>query len=145
MKQILSGFISTYEQMFTKLFCQKLGLSFHEASLKEDKKLIESFLEVLYSSGADFTQSFRDISEISFKDLTENRDKMCPAVHWGLAKFKSSKNFETFLSEYSNRLTKEFGSEDFEEERMNRMQSANPRYILRNWIAQQVYLFITMC
>ena len=138
MKQILSGYVSTYEKTFTKLFCKKLGLSFDENSSKEDKKLIESFLEVLYSSGADFTQSFRDISEISFKDLIENRDKMCPAVHWGLAKIRGSKNFETFLSEYSNRLSKEFGAEDFEDERMRRMQSANPRYILRNWIAQQV-------
>ena len=110
--------------------------------MKEDKKLIESLLEVMYSMGADFTQTFRDLSEISLQDLKDNRDKMCPAVHWGLAKLRGSKDFELFLNKYSERLSKEFGdAEDFDNQRMERMQSSNPRYILRNWIAQQVMKF----
>ena len=133
MKQILSGFISLYEQSHTKLFCRKLGLTYSEETLKRDKKLISDLFEVMYSNGADFTQTFRDLSEISFKDLLENRDKMCGAVHWGVAKVRNAKEFDDFLSEYSNRLKAEFGDEDFEEVRMERMQASNPRYILRNW------------
>ena len=140
MQQILSGFISLYEQSLTRLFCQKLGLTFSEETVKEDKKLMTDLFQVMYSNGADFTQTFRDLSEISFKDLLENRDKMCGAVHWGLAKVRKAKEFEDFLSEYSRRLKEEFGQEAFEEVRMERMQSANPRYILRNWYNFRIFV-----
>ena len=128
-------------QAYVKLFCQKLGLTFNERSLKSDKILISRLLEIMYSMGADFTQTFRDLSEISLGDLVENRDKMCPAVHWGLAKVRNSKEFAAFLSDYSRRLRDDFGSADrdeFDVTRMERMQAINPRYILRNWIAQKV-------
>jgi uncharacterized protein YdiU (UPF0061 family) len=146
-KQILDGYHTNYEKAYTKLFCKKLGLTFNENSVKEDKKLIQSLLEVMYSMGADFTQTFRDLSEISLQDLKDKdkRDNMCPAVHWGLAKVRGSKDFESFLNKYSERLSKEFGNAaDFDNQRMERVQSSNPRYILRNWIAQQVITFSSL-
>ena len=133
----MSGYPDLYEKNYVKLFLRKLGLNFDENSFKDDAKFVDTLLGILYSTKADFTQSFRDLSEISFHDLLENRDRLCSAVHWGLAELRKSEKIDNFLSEYSSRLKKEFG-QNFDEERLTRMQAANPRYILRNWIAQQV-------
>jgi uncharacterized protein YdiU (UPF0061 family) len=56
--------------------------------------------------------------------------------------FREQDTAPKILNKYSERLSKEFGdAEDFDNQRMERMQSSNPRYILRNWIAQQVMNF----
>ncbi len=36
-------------------------------------------------------------SEISFEDLLQNREKLCPATHWGLAEMRKAEDFESFL------------------------------------------------
>ena len=54
--------------------------------------------------------------------------------YWGLDKLSRVKKFKAFLEAYKKRLKSE---EISEETRMRRMQSHNPRYILRNWIAQK--------
>ena len=50
-------------------------------------------------------------------------------------RIKDNEDFKTFVSEYRNRISREGTSEA---ERKNLMQRANPRYVLRNWMAQVV-------
>lgn len=69
-------------------------------------------------------------SELSLEDLENHR---IPDSAWGLKTCFKSKQIHEFISQYAARLRWE-GLED--EERMTRMQGANPRYILRNWMAQ---------
>jgi len=91
----------------------------------------------MYSTGADFTQTFRDLSELSMVEMIEAPEKVCSDLHWGFAKVRGSKQFSTFLKDYKQRLESEYGPSGNDEERQKRMKASNPRYILRNWIAQR--------
>ena len=50
-------------------------------------------------------------------------------------RIKDDEDFKTFISEYRERISREGTSEA---ERKDLMQRANPRYVLRNWMAQVV-------
>ena len=80
---------------------------------------------------ADYTQTFRDLSELSLEDLTSGA---IPESAWGLKQCSLNKQLSEWLQLYSDRV----GRENITDEvRMERMQSTNPRYILRNWVAQR--------
>ena len=48
-------------------------------------------------------------------------------------RIKDDDDFKTFMAEYRSRISRE-GTPDAE--RREIMQRANPRYVLRNWMAQ---------
>lgn len=111
------------------LFAKKLGLKTSKTS--EDMELLAYLLKSLELKDADFTQSFRDLSEISLEDLIARK---IPEGAWGLKKIMEEEHFQKFMDKYPARLEEENTLDD---ERMTRMQAANPRYILRNWLAQR--------
>ena len=107
----------------------KLGLLSPEDG---DEKLIDGLLAVMETVEADYTQTFRDLSELSVEDLGS---ASIPEAAWGLAQCSKDQALASWLEEYVARLGRD--SEDGDEARMQRMQEVNPRYILRNWIAQR--------
>jgi len=129
MEIVLKGYGVKYQEVWSKLFRQKLGLLSDGG--EEDEDLINTLLEVMESIDADFTQTFRDLSELSLDDLVSFK---IPESSWGLHQCLKNKKIKDFLALYGARLKKE-GRED--EHRMSDMQTINPRYILRNWIAQR--------
>ena len=62
--KIILGSLSTFPQLFEKFWIkaisEKLGFFL---SLKEDRKLIEKFLEIMFKQKIDFTLTFRTLSE----------------------------------------------------------------------------------
>ena len=81
---------------------------------------------------ADYTQTFRDLSELSIEDLRDSKN--IPESSWGLHQCLKNKKIHDFLRLYCERLEKE---DVKDEERLENMQKTNPRYILRNWMAQK--------
>ena len=128
LQYILGGFNKTYKMEHTRLFCQKLGLTFDTNQMAEEQELIELLHTTFFASSADFTQAFRDMSETELDSWLTTDEK------WGLKKLNRVKRFKSFVELYRSRLSRENVTE---EERMKRMCERNPRYILRNWIAQQ--------
>ncbi|XP_054275655.1 protein adenylyltransferase SelO, mitochondrial-like [Macrosteles quadrilineatus] len=104
-------------------FSKKLGLP------QSDKQLVEMFAEMLEETKADFTMSYRDLSEIELDQM----DKPCPGQYWALATVAQHDAYPRFVSAYKEKL-KETGITD--EERRKQMCQINPRYVLRNWMAQ---------
>ena len=127
LQYILGGFQKTYKMEHTRLFCEKLGLTFNPNKMGDDQELIELLHTVFFASSADFTQAFRDMSETELESWQTSE-------LWGLKKLNRVKRFKTFVDQYKIRLQDENIDEN---ERMKRMSAKNPRYILRNWIAQQ--------
>lgn len=129
LKQILNGFNVRYQEHFLNLFTQKLGLVFDPDKKEELNELVTCLLDCMESTRADFTQTFRDLSEVPLEDF-ESSDQ--PKDHWGLAKVKRSRKFPSFVKKYKQQLL--HCSDDAQ--RRGAMKKANPRYVLRNWMAQ---------
>ncbi|CAL1533271.1 unnamed protein product, partial [Lymnaea stagnalis] len=125
---ILNGYFEVYKDKFVKLFAKKLGLSsIHQA---EDGNFVEMFLKILKESGADFTMTFRQLGETHFDKLVTEK------FHdngWALNKIIQHSLYQDFLKLYKSRLDSE-GTTDGQRQKM--MNAHNPRYILRNWMAQ---------
>merc|ERR1711915_588434 len=80
---------------------------------------------------ADFTQTFRDLSETSLDNLESIK---ISETAWGLKQLIKSAKAKEVLVKYTERIKRE-NVDDMD--RLERMQKANPRYILRNWIVQR--------
>ena len=144
---ILSGYENIYQRKLLSIQRNKLGLKKTEDkdgnSLdKEDKRLVDEFISSMRVSEADYTQSWRDLSEISLEDLKNDKCCLKGASFWALdaMKTKGGRIFKNFVRMYVERLAKEDINEDNDSERMEHMQNANPRYILRQWMAQSAIL-----
>lgn len=116
-----------YEKAMTGKYAQlmraKIGLvEAHEG----DDKLVTDLLNLMDSSRADYTTLFRALGTV----LQEN-----PAVPSGLRdQFLHREAFDDWTARYRERLRAE-KSDD--EKRQARMDQVNPKYILRNHLAQR--------
>ena len=111
-KEIINNYEKIFYEELTKLYRRKFGLIRVE---KGDLELIEEFLDWMKNHKKDYTNTFRDLSE-------------------GILEFSDSKG-KAWLSNYQNRLAKE---DTTKEDRKNLMINSNPKYILRNYLAQEV-------
>ncbi|KAM6953392.1 protein adenylyltransferase SelO-like [Aplochiton taeniatus] len=126
-KHVLKGYANTYQTRFHQLFKAKLGLLGEE----HDGYLIAFLLKLMEDTGADFTMTFRQLSETSAQCLTH---RGFPKESWAIEDLSSHELFSHWLSLYLLRLGSPEGHQD--EDRQNRMKSVNPRYVLRNWMAE---------
>jgi len=108
--------INSYEQFFydelTSIFRRKLGLTVEQA---DDLKLIEDFLSWMQKNKKDYT--------ITFRDFTKDPDAL----------FDDAEG-KTWYEQYQRRLSLEQTSP---EKRKKMMGQANPKFVLRNYLAQE--------
>ena len=118
----LSEFPGNYGKAWQSLFRQKLGLATEQEG---DIQLIEKLLQAMHDSRVDFTTLFRGlsdikinlpVSEISMRDHFLDRDSI-----------------DQWFGDYIDRLKAE-PSDDAK--RKQQMDSVNPKYVLRNHLAQ---------
>lgn len=111
--------LGTYPQIFhleyRRLLMEKLGL---QKNLEDDEGFIRLTLNRLVSTRIDYTQFFRELSHFQTS---------------GQVSFLKTEELETFLDLYRKRLEHE---ETSAEERKSRMLLINPKFILRNYMAQ---------
>jgi uncharacterized protein YdiU (UPF0061 family) len=127
LEDILNGIQGRYESAYLTMMKSKLGL---EISFENEKRLVASLEDVLFASETDMTMFFRLLSDFRPEDkagflsmwkecsYAANFDKHIPAV-------------EEWLNEYSRLLL-----QHPDPERKKRMDSVNPKYVLRNYMAQ---------
>ncbi|XP_060104171.1 protein adenylyltransferase SelO-like [Heteronotia binoei] len=125
--QILEGYPDQYYNRFTELFKAKLGLL---GSSNEDGYLIAFLLKLMEDVKADFTMTFRQLSEISLDHL---KDFSISQEFWALQDIAKHELFSSWVAMYLLRLRRNAG--DSQSDRKRRMTSINPRYVLRNWMA----------
>lgn len=128
LEMILKGYSELYETKLLELWRSKLGMAGREEG---DAALVTLLLDTMTVVEADFTQTFRDLGELSLEDL---KQMTIPASAWGLHQCMKHKQMKEFLRLYVERMERE---EQGDTERMEKMQSTNPRYVLRNWMAQK--------
>ena len=121
-EKILESYADIYSEHYVKLMSQKLGLSY--AGL-EDFAVIEPLLLMMQASQLDFTNTFRSLSQ--FKAAHDASNSMLRN------KFIDRAAFEQWADVYRARLQSEATSDA---ERKQNMDRVNPKYILRNYLAQ---------
>jgi uncharacterized protein YdiU (UPF0061 family) len=123
LSETLSEFAVVYGQAWQAHFREKLGLSTVQEG---DIALIERLLQAMHDSKVDFTKLFRGLSSISRDSSAQDnflRDH-----------FIDRQLIDQWFSDYIERLNAE--SID-DHERKKRMDAVNPKYILRNHLAQK--------
>ena len=127
-QNILRSYGDHYRSKFMEIFRRKLGLETNEG--EEDENLVAVLLQIMSKMKADFTMTFRDLSEIGIAELKSGRIR---EQFWALRTITSHEWFSGWVKLYVKRLEKE---DQADTQRQEIMQRTNPRYILRNWIAQ---------
>ena len=116
LRAALHDYAGIYQQTYLELMRAKLGL---RTARPEDEQLIQDWLGFLARSQLDYTNSMRVLSQVTVAGH-------CPAA------LRDSIP-DAWLERYRTRLMAE-QSED--QERARRMNSVNPKYILRNYLVQ---------
>ena len=119
---ILAGFEPAFIAANLANWHAKLGLREVQHS---DAELIDRWLQVLHRSRVDFTNAFRLLAAVRASDdsVPELRDHLLDL-----------EGFDAWLPDYRARLRAEHSNDA---ERATRMNAVNPRYVLRNHLAQQ--------
>ncbi|XP_061777599.1 protein adenylyltransferase SelO, mitochondrial-like isoform X4 [Nerophis ophidion] len=123
---VLKGYVDIYETRIHHLFKAKLGLLGDDV---EDDYIIAFLLKMMEDTQADFTMVFRELSEFSAFQLHNHNFTQA----WALEDLSSHGLFPDWLSVYLQRLHRQVHDNDV---RQARMKGVNPRYVLRNWMAQ---------
>ncbi|WP_353779724.1 protein adenylyltransferase SelO family protein [Winogradskyella sp. 3972H.M.0a.05] len=131
LETILNSYKSNFEVKSLEMMRSKLGLIDTD---KDDKKLIAALEDLLLASETDMTIFFRNLSRLK-KDNSENGLKLVHDAFYNPTEISDSlrQQWTLWLESYTERLQKESLSDD---ERQAKMNSVNPKYVLRNYMAQ---------
>jgi len=125
-EEILESYGDIFSEHYVRLMSRKLGLTY--AGL-EDFAVIEQLLKMMQASQLDFTNTFRGLSQFKAAPDTNNS----PNNSMLRDQFVDRAAFELWAEIYRARLQSEATTDA---ERKQNMDRVNPKYILRNYLAQ---------
>jgi uncharacterized protein YdiU (UPF0061 family) len=129
LEAILNQYKIDFEQKSLQMMQSKLGLSL---TAKDDLELIQNLEENLQLTAIDMTIFFRLLS-----NFTENTAglKMIEEAFYNLNELTDpiKNNWNTWFDKYRNRLQ---GETQSHQQRKQKMDAVNPKYVLRNYMAQ---------
>ncbi|WP_136067441.1 protein adenylyltransferase SelO [Modicisalibacter radicis] len=120
--EVLETYPARFETEKLAVMRAKLGLAREE---EDDGELIESLLEAMQAGRADFTLTFRQLSDVAASAESE------PAL---FDLFERTEAIQAWLGRWRERLAREAAAPD---EIVRRMCAANPKYIPRNHRVQE--------
>jgi len=121
-EESLDSYAPAFYEHYTKLMGAKLGL---RNVSQDDIPLISGLLDLMRDSQVDYTNFFRAMGNFNSSDNATNdslRDQII-----------DRDAFDRWAADYRARLKTEQGDDN---ERKARMDAVNPKYILRNYLAQ---------
>jgi serine/tyrosine/threonine adenylyltransferase len=121
---VLGDYQAIFTERFAELMRGKLGL---QTEMPEDAELIDDLFEILHTNAVDYTGFFRRLSE--FKSGENEKNDLLQKM------FVDPNSFDAWAKTYRARLMEE---NSVDAERRERMLKVNPKFILRNHIAQAV-------
>jgi uncharacterized protein YdiU (UPF0061 family) len=122
LKPALDRYTPIHQTQYLDLMRGKLGL---EGAGAEDESLVTDLLVLMTESRADYTNVFRALG--NFRSAPGERNESLRDV------FVNRDAFDGWAFRYRARLQEQTGTDAERRERMNRV---NPKYVLRNYLAQ---------
>jgi uncharacterized protein YdiU (UPF0061 family) len=123
----LDAYVDAYGDKFDELVHAKLGLATSQAN---DRALFDAMFKLMHENHVDFTLFFRRLGELRL-DVLGDEGVEADAPLRDL--FLDRPGFDAWAVDYRARLRQE-GSQDAARRRA--MHSVNPKYVLRNYLAQ---------
>lgn len=131
LEEVLESYKQNYLADSLKMMRKKLGLI---SNKQEDEKLIQNLESLLQKAETDMTLFFRELSNFSGKNSKDGFNIIQKAFYNSDELTKELKEeWNGWFDQYKNRLS--FESASFEE-RKKLMHQTNPKYVLRNYMAQ---------
>ncbi|WP_419838145.1 protein adenylyltransferase SelO [Candidatus Poriferisodalis sp.] len=131
----LDGYVPYFEQKWSAMMAAKLGLPGLQAEV--DRELATGVLEVLRLVETDMTVFWRRLATVDTSDGVEPADRIAPLAdaYYRPAEVTDEHRAATseFVERYAARL-RELGIAD--PARAETMNRVNPKYVLRNYLAQ---------
>ncbi len=121
-RDVLDGYAPAYHRHYAELMGAKLGLG---SPAQDDIRLIASLLEMMQASRLDYTNLFRSLG-----DFNSSADAANEKLR---GQFIDRAAFDAWAAAYRARLQQAPATDS---ERKTRMAAVNPKYILRNYLAQ---------
>ena len=122
LREAFRRFLPLYRERYLALMRRRLGLRLAEET---DAALVQRLLELMQNGGVDYSLFFRRLGDapavLALQQLRED--------------FVDLAGFDAWSADYLARLARE-GAED-QAQRRARMHAVNPKYVLRNYLAQQ--------
>ena len=138
LQQALDVFTQVFGEQWNLMMSQKLGLSRYDPD--QDDDLFAELLALLQSVETDMTIFFRQLAEVRFEGNLEDIDVEMLIQPLDDAYYLPEQKTLAYvaslfdwLKRYNQRIVQEGIPQEIRRERMNRV---NPKYVLRNYLAQ---------
>ncbi len=134
LEAVLKFYQEEYPKKRLEMFRQKLGL---QQELEGDKQLSNELERILHLAETDMTIFFRNLGNITLADDVNAAFDKIKFAFYNFDNISDAVKLEwnNWLQVYLDRLRKE-GSENSDLHRKERMNKVNPKYVLRNYMAQ---------
>jgi uncharacterized protein YdiU (UPF0061 family) len=136
---------TTFQEAYAAMMASKLGLSVIETELEQ--KLVEDLFTLLETAETDYTIFFRALSngtldkEGAFPTCQNFLQLIQPAFYSTPIKPELAEAWSEWSQRYSDRIKKDIVADPAAvTERTARMKKVNPKYVLRNYLAQTAIL-----
>jgi len=134
-EEILKNYRADFVKKYSEMMRSKLGLAIE---MESDYALVEDLENMLEATETDMTIFFRNLSYIDRQhEITDNTDFLSPLQDacYSPEKLNSEigKAWREWFTRYVDRLKLETASD---EQRKRKMNEVNPKYVLRNYMAQ---------
>ena len=131
LEKILEGYKSNFEKKSQDMMRAKLGLT---SDKETDIDIIQSLENNLQATETDMTIFFRTLSSFKKEQPEKGVELMQDAFYTpDTIKGNVLNNWKQWFADYAKRLEDETTSAD---ERLQQMNKINPKYVLRNYMAQ---------
>lgn len=132
LEQSLNAYSTLYQEKWNTMMAEKLGLDrFRSAT---DEKLITELLQLLNLVETDMTLFFRNLPLIDDPDI-KTASKILGDAYYRPEQLTQTyiEQLESWIKLYGQRLKTDSADPETRQERMNQV---NPKYVLRNYLAQ---------
>ena len=136
----LENYRSEYERCAQRDMANKLGLSQFDPA--QDQELTDNLLQALQSAEIDMTIFYRLLARISLNDIHQYTNQQWVDIvrnaYYSDPDATAETTMANWLRSYAQRLQQDYvvnGNDDAQ--RRARMNAVNPKYVLRNYLAQQ--------
>ncbi|WP_026753088.1 YdiU family protein [Sediminibacter sp. Hel_I_10] len=131
LEEVLQKFRADYDQAYLEMMRSKLGL---DLKCDEDEQLIQQLDQNLELTETDMTLFFRNLSGFTSETVAEGLVLVEDAFYnINEVSDKIRQQWNRWFESYAHRLKKEIQTL---EERQEQMNKVNPKYVLRNYMAQ---------